>query len=126
PVVFTQIFQRSGDDAAGAPSYPYPVWLCSALLPWSAFAECINKGTHSFIANAIYLRKLPIPEQVFVAQTALTTTINLAVSFSLLIIVGLALGYYPSWHWLLLPAPFLLLIAMGFGVGMLLGTLNAF
>lgn len=104
----------------------YPIYLCSGLLPWMAFAECINRGTHAFIHNAIYLRKLPIPEQVFVAQTAVTTSINLALSFGLLIIVALIMGHGPSWHWLLLPAPLLLFIGLGFGIGMALGTINAF
>src|SRR5438309_975726 len=57
-VIFTEVFQHKSD-------VPYPVLLCSGLLPWSAFSECVNRGTHSFIQNAIYLRKLPIPEQVF-------------------------------------------------------------
>jgi ABC-type polysaccharide/polyol phosphate export permease len=120
-LVFTEIFKRL--DYKGV---PYPLLLCSALLPWSAFAECINRGTQSFVHNAPYLRKLPIPEQVFIAQTALTTAISLTISYTVLIVVAIALGYYPSWHWLLLPLPMILLIATGFGLGMLLGTLNAF
>ena len=120
-LVFARIFTRQ--ESKGV---PYPVFLCSGLLPWSAFAECINRGTHSFIHNAAYLRKLPIPEQIFMAQAALTTAINLALSFTILIVVAIVLGDYPSWHWLLLPIPMALLIGMGFGIGMLLGTLNAF
>lgn len=120
-VIFTSVMPRSAELGA-----PYPVYLCSALLPWSAFAECINRGTQSFITNAIYLRKLPIPEQVFVAQTALSTAIGLGLSFAVLVAVSLALGHLPSWEWLLLPLPLLLLIGLGFGIGMILGTLNAF
>jgi ABC-type polysaccharide/polyol phosphate export permease len=123
-LIFTMVFTKI--SKVQGMTVPYPLYLCSALLPWSAFTECIGRGTHSFVTNAQYLRKLPIPEQVFVAQTAATTAINLSLSFSLLILVGLVLGDYPSWHWLLLPIPFALLIAMGFGLGLLLGTLNAF
>src|SRR5215813_7826338 len=124
-LIFTLIFTSVMPQKAvlGA---PYPVYLCSALLPWSAFAECINRGTHAFIANAVYLRKLPIPEQVFVAQTALSTAIGLTLSFIVLVVVSVALGHAPSWHWLLLPVPLLLLVGLGFGIGMALGTLNAF
>jgi ABC-type polysaccharide/polyol phosphate export permease len=119
-VIFTQVFKQHRSNV------PYPVLLCSGLLPWSAFSECVNRGTHAFLTNAIYLRKLPIPEQVFVAQTALTTAINLTLSYTLLVVFAVVLGHLPSWHWLLLPAPLLLLISMGFGIGMFLGTLNAF
>ncbi len=123
-VIFTQVFKRTAGEAMG--SVPYPVYLCSALLPWAAFAECINRGTHSFVSHAIYLRKLPIPEQVFVAQTALGTAMNLAISFLVLVGFSTALGHPPTWHWLLVPLPLILLLSFAFGVGMALGTLNAF
>lgn len=120
-VIITGIMTREAQFGA-----PYPVYLCAALLPWSAFGECINRGTQSFVTHAVYLRKLPIPEQVFVAQSALATGIGLAMSFTVLLVISVALGHYPTWHWLLLPLPIVLLIGMGFGLGMMLGTLNAF
>lgn len=121
-VVFTSILKNSAPEI----KVHYTVYLCSAMLPWTAFADCISRGTNSFIQNAIYLRKLPIPEQVFVAQSALTSGIGLVISYVVLVVVAVCLGHYPSWHWLLLPIPMALLIAMGFGIGMALGTLNAF
>lgn len=124
-MIFTVIFTRVMTQTAPL-NVPYPVYLCAALLPWSAFAECINRGTHAFVTNAVYLRKLPIPEQVFVAQTALSTAIGLSLSFAVLVIISITLGHTPSWHWALLPVPLALLIGMGFGLGMMLGTLNAF
>jgi lipopolysaccharide transport system permease protein len=120
-IVFSSIMRR--DAVLGV---HYTVYLCSALLPWLAFGECLNRGTLSFVHNAIYLRKLPIPEQVFVAQTALSSAISLTISFSLLMVLAIALGHYPSWHWLLLPIPLLLFVGMAFGFGMMLGTVNAF
>jgi ABC-type polysaccharide/polyol phosphate export permease len=124
-LIFTIIFTQVMTQTAPIP-VPYPVYLCAALLPWSAFSECINRGTQAFVTNAVYLRKLPIPEQVFVAQTALSTAIGLALSYTVLVIISVALHHAPSWHWLLLPIPLALLIGMGFGLGMFLGTLNAF
>jgi lipopolysaccharide transport system permease protein len=120
-VVFSTIMTR---DMVGG--VHYTVYLCSALLPWVAFGDCLTRGTQSFVQNAIYLRKLPIPEQVFVAQTAVATAISLSISFSLLVVLSIALGHYPSWHWLVLPLPLALFIGMAFGIGMMLGTINAF
>jgi lipopolysaccharide transport system permease protein len=120
-VIFTQVFPRTAED-----NVSYPVYLCSALLPWTAFVECMNRGTQSFVHNAIYLRKLPIPEQVFVAQTALATAISLSISFSLLVVFALVLGHYPTWHWALVPLPMVLLLGLAFGLGLGLGTVNAF
>lgn len=123
-LVFTKIMVSRG--APDAPVWQYPLYLCSGLLPWLGFSEALTRGTHSFVENAVYLRKLAIPEQVFSAQAALSAAFGLAISFSLLLVFALALGHPPTWHWLLLPFPLITLIGFGFGLGMLLGVVNAF
>jgi ABC-type polysaccharide/polyol phosphate export permease len=123
-LVYTVVFSTVLKQAPA--KVHYTVYLCAAMLPWTAFSECVSRGTQAFVHNAIYLRKLPIPEQVFIAQTALSTAFGLVISFAMLIVVSICLGHYPSWHWLLLPIPMTLLIGMGFGIGMALGTINAF
>jgi ABC-type polysaccharide/polyol phosphate export permease len=116
--VFSTIFKSRLDH--------YELYLCAGFFPWIAFGECLTRGCAAFSANAAYMKKLPIPEQVFVAQTAASASIGLVISFSLLLIVALALGLRPTWHWMLLPIPLILLQAVGFGLGMILGTLNVF
>jgi lipopolysaccharide transport system permease protein len=91
-----------------------------------AFSECISRGCGVFSANAAYLKKLPVPEPVFVAQMAGAATLGLATNFVLLLIVSLAVGLPPNWHWVILPLPLLLLQTAGFGLGMICGTLNVF
>ncbi len=127
-IVFTQVLR--GHIPRPVPglsdSVSFLLYLTSALLPWMAFAECVSRGCNAFSDNATYLKKLPIPEQVFVAQTAASATLGLVISFSLLLAISLALGLRPSAHWLLLPLPLLSLQALGFAVGLLCGTLNVF
>ncbi len=105
---------------------PYAIFLCCGLIPWTTFSDCVTRGAACFRVNAPYLSKLPIPEQVFVAETALTATLNLAVAFGLLMVVSLAFGHGPMLSWLLLPIPLIALQAMGFGIGLVVGTLNVF
>ncbi len=105
---------------------PYAIYLCAGLLPWIGFSDCITRGTQAFVQNAAYLKKLPVPEQAFVAQSALTATLNLALSFGLLVIICLIWRVPLSWHWLLLPVPLLLLQLAGLGIGMAAGTINVF
>lgn len=124
-VVFSLVLNGAAKGPDGHP-IPYPLYLCSGLLPWLAFAECINRGTSAFSENAVYLKKLPIPEQVFVAQTAASATLGLGISFSLLLLVSLGFGYRPTVWWLLLPLPLIALQALGFALGLLCGTLNVF
>jgi lipopolysaccharide transport system permease protein len=126
-VVFTALMgQRVPGDAASGGRFAFVLYLCSGLLPWLAFAECLTRGANAFTENASYLRKLPIPEQVFVAKAAASATLGLAISFSLLLVISLSLGLRPRWQWLLLPVPLLSLQALGFALGLLGGTLNVF
>src|SRR5688572_26743727 len=127
-VVFTQVLRGHVPRAIPGVSdnVSFLLYLTSALLPWMAFAECVSRGCNAFSDNAAYLKKLPIPEQVFVAQTAASATLGLIISFSLLLAISLVLGLRPTIHWLLLPLPLLSLQVLGFGLGLLCGTLNVF
>jgi lipopolysaccharide transport system permease protein len=124
-VVFTSLMNPRPIE--GLPErFGYTLYLCSGFLPWLALAECVTRGGGAFIDNAPYLKKLPVPEHVFVAQTAASATLGLLISFSLLLLISLALGLRPAWTWLLLPIPLAAMQALGFGVGLLLGTINVF
>ncbi|HEX4053990.1 MAG TPA: ABC transporter permease [Tepidisphaeraceae bacterium] len=123
-IVFSTLMATSADEVPV--KYGYVVYLCSGLFPWMALADCITRSCNAFITNASYLKKLPIPEQVFVAQNAATTLMNLCLNFALLIAISLILGLHPKLSWLLLPIPLISMITLGFGVGLLLGTLNVF
>jgi ABC-type polysaccharide/polyol phosphate export permease len=104
----------------------YVLYLCSGFLPWLAFSECLVRGCNAFVENATYLKKLPVPEQAFVAQSAASATMGLGISFALLLAISLLLGHTPTWHWLLLPLPLVAMQVAGFGLGLVLGTLNVF
>jgi lipopolysaccharide transport system permease protein len=122
--VFGTVFAAPRSPGDGR--LPYTMYLCAGFFPWLAFSDCVTRGTGAFVANAAYLKKLPIPEPVFVAQSAVAGAISLAINFALLLIVAAALGYRPGWAWALLPLPLAALQCLGFGVGLLLGTLNVF
>lgn len=113
-IVFAQIMDRESRSDA-----PYVVYLCSAMLPWIAFGETVNRGSNAIRANAQYLRKLPIPESAFVAQTVVSSAIGLAISYAMLAVAAIPFGFIPSVYWLLAPLPFALLLLLAFGVASL-------
>ena len=124
-IVFTALMRGRVPGEVGG-RFGYVLYLCSGLLPWLAFAECLTRGCNAFTENATYLRKLPIPEQVFVARAAASATLGLGISFALLLVISLLLGLRPRREWVLLPAALLSMQALGFGMGLLCGTLNVF
>jgi homopolymeric O-antigen transport system permease protein len=123
-IVFSQIMRTSLPGGSG--KLAYTIYLCSGLFPWLAFSDCVSRGCGSFVSNANYLKKLPIPEQVFVAQSAVASMLSLSINFAMLLIVATLLGFHPRWHWFMLPIPLVLFQSLGFGIGLLLATLNVF
>lgn len=113
-LVFANIMSREGTGDA-----PYVVYLCSAMLPWLAFSETVSRGSQAVVSNAQYLRKLPIPESAFVAQTVVSAAIGLAISYAILAVAAIPFGFIPNAYWLLAPVPFVLLLMLGFGLGAL-------
>lgn len=104
----------------------YPLYLSAGFLPWAAFSDCLVRGTNAFVTSAPYLKKMPIPEQVFVAQTAVSATLGMLIAVGLLVGLALLLHQPPRWTWLLLPVVAALWQAFGFGLGLILSTLNVF
>ena len=122
--VFSQIMAARLPGAAGTTAFA--IYLCSGLLPWLGFSECVTRGTQSFLENATYLKKLPIPEQIFVAQNAVSATLSLVVSMSLLFLLTIVLQGEITWAWLIVPMVIFLFQSLGFGLGLMLGALNVF
>src|SRR6202795_4043404 len=122
--VFSQIMVTRLTDLGSNVSFT--LYLCAGLLPWAAFADCVLRGANAFIENAMYLKKLPIPEQVFVAQNAAAATLFLGISMTLLGVVTAISGGSLSPAWLGVPAVLALFQAFGFGLGLIFSTLNVF
>ena len=124
-LVFSAVMPvRLGSGSGG--SLDYTFYLCSGFLPWMAFCDCIVRGCNAFVANAGYLKKLPVPEHIFVAEGAASSFISLLVSFSMLLVLMVITGFTPSLTWLLIPVGLAALLALGFSVGVFFGTLNVF
>jgi ABC-type polysaccharide/polyol phosphate export permease len=123
-LVFSQIM--GAWMPVGASETAFVLYLCAGLLPWVAFSECILRCTNAFIENAPYLKSLPIPEQVFVAQNAVSATVFLGISMALLTLVIVLSGNAPSLAWLGVPLVLLLFQAFGFGLGLIFSTVQVF
>lgn len=123
-IVFSQIM--TGRDVGGFSGIRFTLYLCAALLPWAAFSEVLGRGTLALVGSAVYLRKLAIDEEVYIAQATISSAISLVISMVLLVALSLALGHGPLLTWLLVPIPTALFLLFGMGLGMAFGTLFVF
>lgn len=104
----------------------FTLYLCSGLLGWLSFSEIINRGVNSFVENSPYLKKLPIPASVFVAQTVVSSLISASISYLVLAVFVLFIYGSITFLWILIPFILILFFLFGFGLALLLATLNVF
>lgn len=126
-LVYAFVFSRLvGLRSGGNRGALYVLFLCTGLFPWQAFSEGIVQGSTSLRANSVYLRRMAIPPEIFVAQRALTSVYNLLLLLALLLPLGLFLGEPLSWSLLLLPLLAVLLQMLAFGLSLALASLRVF
>jgi lipopolysaccharide transport system permease protein len=111
---------------AGIQDVSFVVFLCSGLLPWLSFLDGLQRTTASLVENAGYLRKLAIPEEVFLAKTIVGSCILLAINLVVLVAAALLLGSPPQWTWVLIPLVGAMMMLFAFGLGAAFGTINVF
>jgi lipopolysaccharide transport system permease protein len=123
--VFSQVMVAKipGMDSSTA---AFAVYLSAGFIPWISFSEMVNRGSNTFIENATYLKKLAIPEYIFILQIAVTTILNLFISMILLCIITLLMGFGISVLWLLLPVVLVLFMLFGLGLALAFASINVF
>jgi homopolymeric O-antigen transport system permease protein len=128
-LVFSLVFSRivpvrsAGTASKGV---SFLLYLCAGYLPWLGFADCLMRCLNALPDNATYLKKLPIPEQVFVAKSALSSFISMMLSLLLLPLLLVVFGQPVGGAIILILPAAVLLIGFGFGLGLLFGTFNVF
>jgi lipopolysaccharide transport system permease protein len=126
--VYFVVFSRFMGERSGGPysAETYAVFLCAGILPWFVFADCVSRGTTALLANEGYLKKLAIPEGVFVAQTVATAGLTLGLYALALAVIAIATGTPPRAAWILIPPVLLLFLGLGFGLALILATVTVF
>jgi homopolymeric O-antigen transport system permease protein len=122
-IVFSQLLRERGGARTET---HYAVFLCAGLLPWLVFAECLTRGSNILLISENYLRKLAIPEVVFVAQSVATSAMTLGIYSIALLIMAWVSGIQPTAAWLVLPLVMLLFLGLCFGVALILSTVSVF
>lgn len=106
--------------------YAYAVYLMSGILCWSLFVEIVQRCMTVFIDNGSLLKKMQFPRIALPLVIVGSATINNLALFGVMLLILPLLGIFPNANYLWLPLLLFLTIALGTGIGLLLGTLNVF
>ena len=121
-VVFTLFF----GTLAKIPSegIPYPLFNYAALLPWTLFAEGINRSSMSMVQDANLVKKVYFPRLVMPLSGILSPLVDFAIAFTILVGMMFYYGYPPTVKALWLPAFIILAMITALGVGLWLSAIN--
>jgi lipopolysaccharide transport system permease protein len=121
-VVFSVLFGRLLSVPSG--DVPYPVFLYSALLPWSYFASSLTRCTGSVVSSRQVITKVYFPRMLIPVSAVLSGLVDFGVAF---IVLGALMLYYritPTQEAVLLPGFLLLAMLTALGFGLWLSALN--
>ena len=121
-VVFTIFFGHFANMPSDG--YPYPVFVYSALVPWTFFANAITSSSNSLVGSAHLISKVYFPRLIIPLSAVGVGVVDFAVAASILL--AMMLFYGVGWTFNLLMAPVLLLAMMftALGVGTCLSALT--
>lgn len=121
-VLFTVIFGKFAKMPSDG--LPYPIFVYSALLPWTFFSSAVSSGAQSLVGAATLLSKVYFPRLIIPLSSIGGALVDLLVSsaFLLLMMVWYGVGWSVQ---LVLVLPLLVLLAMvAAGIGMLLSAVT--
>ncbi|RRJ96667.1 ABC transporter permease [Opitutaceae bacterium TAV4] len=121
-IIFTVIFGR----LAGMPDggIPYPLLVLSGLLPWQLFASALSGSSGSLVSNAGLISKIYFPRLIVPFSALGVALIDFLIVLALFLAVSLWFGYWPTWHWLALPAFIVMALMTALGAGLWLTALT--
>jgi lipopolysaccharide transport system permease protein len=103
---------------------PYPLFVFSALMPWTLFNQSLNASSTSLIAGSALVAKIYFPRLVMPLAAAGSYLLDFLVGLAFLAVMMVFYGYAPNSAVLLLPLFVLLALATALGAGVFLAALN--
>lgn len=103
---------------------PYPVFVYSALVPWTLFTQSFLAASNSLVDSANLISKVYFPRIALPLASSATFLLDFALS--LLVLFGLMAGYgiRPGWPCLLLPLLALWAYVTALAVGTFFSAVN--
>lgn len=106
------------------PGHGFVLYLCSGMMLWLGFSDAVSRTASGILDNSQYVRKLAIPEIVFVGQAAASSVIAALIAIGIAMLLSIVLGRAPTATWLAAVPVAMLTIAFGASIGLLLAPIS--
>jgi lipopolysaccharide transport system permease protein len=122
-VIFTVVFSKIA-KLNNPGNAPYALMVFAGMLPWQFFSNALSESSNSLIGNSNLITKVYFPRMIIPASSVITSLVDFAISFLILIAMMCWYKYVPSWHIVFLPIFILIAFFCAFGVGLYLTAVN--
>ena len=123
-VVFGGIAQISTDGL------PQPLFYLAGICMWQYFADCLNKTSATFTANAAIFGKVYFPRLIVPLSTVTSNLVRFVIQFLLFAVVYVYYALFTdvvlhtNWYALLLPVLVIMLAGLALGFGILFSSMT--
>lgn len=126
PLMIIAIFTFIFDKLIKIPGLhtPYPLFALSGLIAWNYFSFVVSTGGSAVLAGQQLIKKVYFPKVILPIAKTLVGLVEFSISFLLMLVLMLALGYQPGWQMLLLPIFIFINLITGLTVAIWLNALN--
>ncbi len=121
-IIMTGIFRNIGNFSSG--SAPYPLMLCTGLLPWQFFATSLSESGNSLVANSNLISKIYFPRLIVPCSSVVTALFDFFISLGVLVLMMIYYQFLPTWRVVFLPLFILLACGAALGGGLWVSTLT--
>jgi len=104
----------------------YPIFLMSALLPWTFFSQALSYSADSVVSNGDLLKKVYVTKSVFPIAAVLSNVINFFLSMIPLVLLLVFFRFPFYWTWIYLIVPFVSLVLFTLGCSFFFAMVNVF
>lgn len=122
-IIFTIVFSRVakiGYEGAA----PYALMVYAGMLPWQFFSNALTEASNSLIGNTNLISKVYFPRLIVPASSVITSLVDFAISFGILLVMLVIYRFLPPWQILMLPFFIVLSFLAAFGTGLYITALN--
>ena len=105
---------------------PYPIFLFTALVPWTFTGNSISSATGSLVANSTLITKIYLPREIFPIAAVIAKMVDLVLSAVILVLflIFFHVQLHITLFWI--PIIFLFQVLLVLGVSFILSAMNVF
>jgi lipopolysaccharide transport system permease protein len=121
-VVFTLVFGKFADFPSKG--VPYPIFVYSALLPWTYFASSLTSASGSLVSNKALVTKVYFPRVLLPLAGVFVPLVDFVIASVVLVGMMFWFTVWPSPALVLAPLFLLMALLTALGVGLFLSAIN--